>query len=110
MSVVDKSLTAAEAPPRSRYSAGVMEYRNMGYWQPDYEPKDTDLIAVFRVTPQDGVDPIEGFGGDRRQIVDRDLDRGLDRPAHGLRKIPGEMLSRRSGAECAGRLLRLHRL
>jgi ribulose-bisphosphate carboxylase large chain len=44
---------------RSRYSAGVMEYRQMGYWDPDYEPKDTDILAVFRVTPQDGVDPIE---------------------------------------------------
>jgi ribulose-bisphosphate carboxylase large chain len=31
----------------------------MGYWDADYEPKDTDLLAVFRVTPQDGVDPIE---------------------------------------------------
>jgi ribulose-bisphosphate carboxylase large chain len=36
-----------------------MEYRKMGYWEPDYEPKITDVIAVFRVTPQDGVDPIE---------------------------------------------------
>ncbi len=44
---------------RSRYAAGVMEYRQMGYWEPDYEPKDTDILAVFRVTPQDGVDPIE---------------------------------------------------
>jgi ribulose-bisphosphate carboxylase large chain len=44
---------------RDRYSAGVMKYRDMGYWQPDYEPKDTDVIAVFRITPQDGVDPIE---------------------------------------------------
>ena len=42
-----------------RYAAGVMEYRKMGYWEPDYEPKDTDLIALFRITPQDGVDPIE---------------------------------------------------
>ena len=25
----------------------------------DYEPKDTDIIALFRITPQDGVDPIE---------------------------------------------------
>lgn len=31
----------------------------MGYWNGDYEPKDTDLIALFRITPQDGVDPIE---------------------------------------------------
>lgn len=44
---------------KDRYRAGVMEYRKMGYWEPDYEPKITDVIAVFRVTPQDGVDPIE---------------------------------------------------
>ena len=42
-----------------RYQAGVLEYRKMGYWEPDYAPKETDLIALFRVTPQDGVDPIE---------------------------------------------------
>ena len=42
-----------------RYRSGVMEYKKMGYWEPDYEPKDTDVIALFRITPQDGVDPIE---------------------------------------------------
>jgi ribulose-bisphosphate carboxylase large chain len=31
----------------------------MGYWDPGYVPKETDVIAVFRVTPQDGVDPEE---------------------------------------------------
>jgi ribulose-bisphosphate carboxylase large chain len=36
-----------------------MEYARMGYWEPDYVPKDTDVIALFRVTPQEGVDPIE---------------------------------------------------
>jgi ribulose-bisphosphate carboxylase large chain len=50
--------TARQAA-QDRYRAGVMEYRKMGYWEPDYEPKITDVIAVFRVTPQDGVDPIE---------------------------------------------------
>jgi ribulose-bisphosphate carboxylase large chain len=44
---------------KDRYKSGVMEYRKMGYWEPDYEPKDTDIIACFRITPQDGVDPIE---------------------------------------------------
>jgi ribulose-bisphosphate carboxylase large chain len=44
---------------KDRYKSGVMEYRKMGYWEPDYVPKDTDIIACFRVTPQDGVDPIE---------------------------------------------------
>ncbi|WP_018466105.1 form I ribulose bisphosphate carboxylase large subunit [Calidithermus timidus] len=38
---------------------GVVEYRQMGYWQPDYEPKDTDTIALFRITPQPGVEPEE---------------------------------------------------
>jgi ribulose-bisphosphate carboxylase large chain len=42
-----------------RYRAGVMKYAEMGYWEPDYEPIDTDVIALFRITPQDGVDPIE---------------------------------------------------
>ncbi len=44
---------------KERYRSGVMEYKKMGYWEPDYEPKDTDVIALFRITPQDGVDPIE---------------------------------------------------
>jgi ribulose-bisphosphate carboxylase large chain len=51
--------TVTQEPQRSRYSAGVMEYRKMGYWEPDYEPKDTDVICLFRITPQDGVDHIE---------------------------------------------------
>ncbi|MEI2764585.1 MAG: ribulose-bisphosphate carboxylase large subunit [Dermatophilaceae bacterium] len=46
-------------PAQDRYRAGVMPYAQMGYWQPDYEPTDTDLIAVFRITPQPGVDPVE---------------------------------------------------
>jgi ribulose-bisphosphate carboxylase large chain len=42
-----------------RYQAGVLKYAQMGYWRPDYEPKDTDILALFRVTPQEGVDPEE---------------------------------------------------
>jgi ribulose-bisphosphate carboxylase large chain len=45
--------------PRGRYDAGVLKYKEMGYWQPDYAPKDTDVIALFRITPQDGVEPDE---------------------------------------------------
>ena len=44
---------------KERYGAGVMEYRRMGYWEPEYQPKDTDVICLFRVTPQEGVDPVE---------------------------------------------------
>ncbi|RDI95382.1 ribulose-bisphosphate carboxylase large subunit [Meiothermus sp. QL-1] len=39
--------------------AGVREYRDMGYWRPDYVPKDTDTLALFRITPQPGVEPEE---------------------------------------------------
>jgi ribulose-bisphosphate carboxylase large chain len=44
---------------KQRYSAGVIPYKKMGYWEPDYHPKDTDVIALFRITPQEGVDPEE---------------------------------------------------
>ena len=50
----------AAAPKRTgRYDAGVMKYKEMGYFDLDYVPEDTDIIAVFRITPQDGVDPEE---------------------------------------------------
>ena len=42
-----------------RWSAGVLHYAEMGYWQPDYVPKPSDLLAAFRVTPQNGV-PLKG--------------------------------------------------
>src|SRR5438552_5586680 len=44
---------------KRRYRAGVIKYRQMGYWDPDYVPKPTDTICLFRITPQDGVDPEE---------------------------------------------------
>src|ERR1700746_2650825 len=42
-----------------RWSAGVLQYAEMGYWQPDYEPTPTDVLAAFRVPPQHGVPPEE---------------------------------------------------
>jgi len=36
------------------YSAGVKEYRHT-YWEPDYRIRDTDLLACFKITPQEGV-------------------------------------------------------
>ena len=46
-------------PKKDRWSAGVTPYAEMGYYDADYEPKDSDILAAFRVTPQPGVDPIE---------------------------------------------------
>src|SRR5262245_8993267 len=47
------------AAPKDRWAAGVSPYATMGYYDPEYEPRDSDILAAFRVTPQDGVDPIE---------------------------------------------------
>lgn len=50
---------ANKAKENDRWSAGVSPYTKMGYWDPNYVPKDTDLICAFRFIPQNGVDPIE---------------------------------------------------
>ncbi|MEF8793581.1 form I ribulose bisphosphate carboxylase large subunit [Thiohalorhabdus sp.] len=36
------------------FEAGVKEYRE-NYWEPDYPIKESDFLAVFKVTPQPGV-------------------------------------------------------
>jgi ribulose-bisphosphate carboxylase large chain len=42
-----------------RYESGVIPYKKMGYWDADYSVKPTDILCLFRITPQPGVDPIE---------------------------------------------------
>ena len=42
-----------------RYKAGVLKYAEMGYWDSGYRPTETDILALFRITPQEGVDPVE---------------------------------------------------
>jgi ribulose-bisphosphate carboxylase large chain len=44
---------------KDRWSAGVTPYAEMGYYDADYVPKDTDILAAFRIVPQPGVDHIE---------------------------------------------------
>src|ERR671935_2282492 len=51
--------TAAANDKKDRWASGVTPYAEMGYFNADYEPKDTDILAAFRITPQPGVDPIE---------------------------------------------------
>ncbi|MCK5041930.1 MAG: hypothetical protein KAR62_06525, partial [Sphingomonadales bacterium] len=36
------------------YDAGVKDYRQL-YWEPDYVPKETDLLACFKIVAQEGV-------------------------------------------------------
>jgi ribulose-bisphosphate carboxylase large chain len=44
---------------KDRWAAGVTPYAEMGYYDADYQPKDTDILAAFRITPQPGVDAVE---------------------------------------------------
>ena len=48
-----------ELKGKERYKSGVIPYKKMGYWDADYVPKDTDVLAMFRITPQKGVEPDE---------------------------------------------------
>ena len=44
---------------KNKGEAGVIPYAKRGYWEPNYEPKDTDILVAFRIVPQKGVDVIE---------------------------------------------------
>jgi ribulose-bisphosphate carboxylase large chain len=54
-----RPISTPEPAAARRYKAGVLRYVEMGYWQPDYQPLETDLVVLFRITPQAGVDPEE---------------------------------------------------
>ena len=60
---------STEIKGKERYKAGVLKYAQMGYWDGDYQPKDTDVLALFRITPQDGVDPAEIATKAREQVL-----------------------------------------
>src|SRR5437762_1070060 len=44
---------------KSRWSAGVTPYKEMGYYRPDYVPQDSDILCAFRLVPQEGVEADE---------------------------------------------------
>ncbi|HET8979320.1 MAG TPA: form I ribulose bisphosphate carboxylase large subunit [Solirubrobacteraceae bacterium] len=55
-------MTPTSTPPaekKDRWASGVTPYAEMGYYDTDYVPKDTDILAAFRIAPQPGVDPTE---------------------------------------------------
>ena len=52
------------------FKAGVKDYR-LTYYTPDYQVKETDILAAFRMTPQPGVPPEEAGAADvmgRRRV------------------------------------------
>merc|ERR1711862_990850 len=42
-----------------RYESGTQTYANLGYWKPDYMITATDVLALFRIRPQEDVDAVE---------------------------------------------------
>jgi hypothetical protein len=83
---------------KKRYSAGVLKYRQMGYWDADYQPKDTDTALPVPHHAAGRRRPDRGRRRGGRRIEHRDLDRGLDRPPDRLRQLPRQGLPRRAGA------------
>jgi ribulose-bisphosphate carboxylase large chain len=59
MTVLDTEIDHVAPSSTDRWASGVIPYKQMGYWDPDYEPKPTDVLCAFRITPQPGVDPEE---------------------------------------------------
>jgi ribulose-bisphosphate carboxylase large chain len=57
--VTDTEVHGSSKKKTDRWSAGVIPYAEMGYWEPDYQPKNTDILCAFRITPQPGVPPEE---------------------------------------------------
>src|SRR5213596_2482809 len=53
------SSSSGSLEKKNRWSAGVTPYAEMGYYDADYVPKDTDILTAFRIVPQPGVDHIE---------------------------------------------------
>ena len=61
---------------KSRWAAGVTPYKEMGYYRPDYEPKDSDILCAFRLVPQEGVE-LMGLGHQQRELLAADPGEGV---------------------------------
>ncbi len=74
-----------------KYDAGVKEYRET-YWMPDYTPKDTDLLACFKITPREAVPREEvaaavAAGSSTGTCTDLDYYKGR---AYAIEDVPGD--------------------
>src|SRR5476651_1085390 len=95
---IDKSGQGVIKDAKKRYTAGVLKYRQMGYWQADYVPKDTDTICLFRITPQEGVDPIEAAAAVAGESSTATWT-VVYRSAHRVRQLPRQGLQGRTRAQ-----------
>ncbi|KAE8766211.1 Photosystem II CP47 chlorophyll apoprotein [Hordeum vulgare] len=61
------------------FQAGVKDYK-LTYYTPEYETKDTDILAAFRVSPQPGVPPEEAgaaVAAESSTVIDRQKNHGM---------------------------------
>ena len=86
---------------KKRYTAGVLKYRQMGYWDADYDPKDTDT-CVYSESPRrtGSIHRSRRRGG--RRVQHGHLDGGVDRSAHGLRQLSSQGVQGRARAQHQG--------
>ena len=88
--------TAAATEKKDRWAAGVTPYAEMGYYDADYVPKDTDILARLPDHAAARRRRDRSGGCRRRRVVHRDLDGRLDRPPDRPRALPGQGLRRRA--------------
>lgn len=69
------------AKKKSRWAAGITPYAEMGYYNPDYKPKDTDVLCAFRLVPQEGVEYIEASAAVAGESSTATWTSGMDRPS-----------------------------
>ena len=98
------------AKKKSRWASGITPYAEMGYYNADYAPKDTDILCAFRLVPQPGVEPIEASAA----VAGESSTATWTVVLHGFRLTPYRTLSGKmlSGRSCPRHrsIHRLHRL
>ena len=73
-----------------RYRAGVIPYAEMGYWDARLRAQGHRRPRGLPHHPAGRRGARGGGRGRRGRVLHRDLDRGVDRPAHRLRALPGQ--------------------
>ena len=104
---VEKPADGAIKDAKKRYTAGVLKYRQMGYWDADYVPKDTGMHVYSSDHSSGRRRSHRGRGGRGRRIEHGHLDGGVDRPADRLRQLPGQSLQSRTRSQYPGPVFRL---
>ncbi len=95
-----KAKATAEGQGQGRRSlvGGRHPVREMGYYAARLRARRHRRAGDVPDHPAAGRRPDGGGGGGGRGVLDRDLDGGLDRPAHGARALPGQGLPGGHGA------------